>query len=87
MKRVLIASLTACALVVVVLGATTLMTPPVEARPACPKGGPVSNIFCGGIAGIECPGNLVCIDDPRDNCCPQTGGADCGGVCVRRGRR
>jgi len=37
--------------------------------------------FCGGIAGIECPGAGVCVDDPSDDCDPERGGADCGGVC------
>lgn len=40
--------------------------------------------FCGGIAGIECPEkDQVCVDDPRDDCDPQNGGADCDGTCVR----
>jgi hypothetical protein len=37
--------------------------------------------FCGGIAGIECPGGGKCVDDPSDDCDPNNGGADCGGVC------
>jgi hypothetical protein len=40
-----------------------------------------TKIFCGGIAGIPCPGNSVCVDDPDDDCSPPTG-ADCGGMCV-----
>ena len=40
--------------------------------------------FCGGIAGIPCPGGFVCVDDPRDDCDPTKGGADCGGVCVQK---
>lgn len=39
--------------------------------------------FCGGIAGFPCPEGFVCIDDPRDDCDPENGGADCGGICVR----
>lgn len=39
-------------------------------------------IFCGGIAGIQCPAGLECVDDPRDDCSPCRGGADCGGICV-----
>lgn len=39
--------------------------------------------FCGGFAAIPCPEGLVCVDDPRDQCDPATGGADCGGICVR----
>jgi hypothetical protein len=41
-----------------------------------------SGPFCGGIAGIACPGNGQCGDDPSDNCDPNNGGADCGGVCT-----
>ena len=37
--------------------------------------------FCGGFAGIECPGAGACIDDPSDDCDPERGGADCGGLC------
>ena len=37
---------------------------------------------CGGIAGLPCPGMAECVDDPTDGCDPQTGGADCGGLCV-----
>jgi hypothetical protein len=38
--------------------------------------------FCGGFAGIQCPDGLECIDDPNDDCDPNNGGADCGGICV-----
>ena len=38
--------------------------------------------FCGGIAGFPCPGQGKCIDDPSDDCDPNNGGADCGGICV-----
>jgi hypothetical protein len=38
--------------------------------------------FCGGIAGIACPAGQTCIDDPSDDCDPEHGGADCGGICV-----
>ena len=38
--------------------------------------------ICGGIAGLECPSPLICIDDPSDNCDPARGGADCSGICV-----
>ena len=40
--------------------------------------GPVQ---CGGIAGIACPGQGKCVDDPNDGCDPAAGGADCGGIC------
>ncbi len=38
--------------------------------------------FCGGIAGFPCPEGQTCVDDPNDDCDPQNGGADCGGICV-----
>ena len=38
--------------------------------------------FCGGIAGITCPDGYECVDDPNDDCDPDNGGADCGGICV-----
>jgi hypothetical protein len=38
--------------------------------------------FCGGIAGIPCPGFGMCVDDPSDSCDPAHGGADCGGLCT-----
>jgi hypothetical protein len=38
--------------------------------------------FCGGIAGIPCPGSGRCVDDPSDDCSPKTGGADCSGICI-----
>jgi hypothetical protein len=37
---------------------------------------------CGGIAGFPCPKGQVCVDDPRDECDPTQGGADCIGFCV-----
>jgi len=37
--------------------------------------------FCGGFAGIECPGAGECADVPGDGCDPADGGADCGGAC------
>jgi hypothetical protein len=44
----------------------------------CVRSGP----FCGGIASFPCPGVGECIDDPTDDCDPNAGGADCGGVCI-----
>ena len=87
MKKVLLAGLAAAALAVVGLVAVTLTTPSAQAVGCPPANGPITNIFCGELANIECPGNLVCVDDPRDNCCPQLGGADCGGVCAPQRRR
>lgn len=37
-------------------------------------------IMCGGIAGLHCPKNMICIDDPRDYC--RWGNPDCSGFCV-----
>lgn len=39
--------------------------------------------FCGGIAAIQCPEGYSCVDDPTDNCDPNNGGADCGGICQK----
>jgi hypothetical protein len=47
--------------------------------PTCPE---PELTFCGGFAGIQCPSGLECVDDPRDDCSPCRGGADCGGICV-----
>jgi hypothetical protein len=41
--------------------------------------------FCGGFAGIACPGAGSCVDDPSDDCDPERGGADCGGICACSG--
>ena len=38
--------------------------------------------FCGGLAAVPCPAGYICVDDPRDDCDPQRGGADCPGICV-----
>jgi hypothetical protein len=50
-----------------------LPEPPIEEGP-----------FCGGIAGFPCPGAGICRDDPSDDCDPNAGGADCGGICQCR---
>lgn len=42
-------------------------------------------IFCGGIAGVVCPGTLVCVDYPGDDCDPAAGGADCADMCIDPG--
>ena len=41
--------------------------------------------FCAGKLGLECTKNFVCVDDPSDNCVPNLGGADCGGICLPAG--
>jgi hypothetical protein len=38
--------------------------------------------MCGGFGNRPCSGGLSCVDDPSDDCDPQGGGADCGGICV-----
>ena len=38
--------------------------------------------FCGGFGNFSCPAGYTCQDDPNDDCDPQNGGADCGGVCL-----
>lgn len=56
--------------------------------PSCGNGGAATDpacqqkVFCGGIAGIACPGSGTCVDDPSDSCDPKNGGADCGGICT-----
>lgn len=42
---------------------------------------PIKPQACGGIAGIPCPQDQACIDDPRDSCDPEKNGADCPGIC------
>jgi hypothetical protein len=44
---------------------------------------PTEPAFCGGIAGFPCPAGETCVDDPGDDCDPNAGGADCGGMCVK----
>lgn len=39
--------------------------------------------YCGGLIGKPCPDGYTCVDDPRDDCDPENGGADCGGICVK----
>lgn len=45
---------------------------------SCPPAGQ----FCGGIANFLCPEGKTCVDNPDDDCDPNNGGADCGGICV-----
>lgn len=43
----------------------------------------VKDKMCGGFAGFACDvKGQVCVDDPRDDCDPKKGGADCGGLCM-----
>ena len=52
--------------------------------PACDQTGIcVRDKFCGGFAGFSCDvKGQTCVDDPRDDCDPSNGGADCAGLCV-----
>jgi hypothetical protein len=38
---------------------------------------------CGGIAAIPCATGYECVDDPRDDCDPAHGDADCSGICIK----
>ncbi|CAF3449490.1 hypothetical protein SNK03_002421 [Fusarium graminearum] len=52
---------------------------------ACDKPGicaPKKPQSCGGFAGLSCPKGLYCYDDPKDECDPKKGGADCPGICL-----
>lgn len=53
---------------------------PCPPQPQCIPDEMPSNM-CGGIAGLPCPGNGKCVDDPNDNCDPEDAGADCAGIC------
>jgi PrcB C-terminal len=57
------------------------ITTPCNPIPTCVADKPAVP-FCGGIAGIECPGLGTCLDIPLDSCDPNYGGADCGGYCA-----
>ena len=37
--------------------------------------------FCGGFAGLPCPGAGTCVDNPADACDPTKSGGDCAGIC------
>ncbi|KAJ4193562.1 Hypothetical protein NCS54_01282500 [Fusarium falciforme] len=43
---------------------------------------PIKAPSCGGFMGKKCPKGLWCYDDPRDDCDPKKGGADCIGICL-----
>lgn len=66
----------ACATVRCAVGTICEVQP--DGTAACVANGP----FCGGIAAFPCPGAGLCVDDPTDECDPNMGGADCGGVCA-----
>jgi hypothetical protein len=54
----------------------------IDGEAVCTPNAPPTGPFCGGIAGIPCPGAGSCVDDTSDDCDPENGGADCGGVCT-----
>jgi hypothetical protein len=54
---------------------------PCPPLPECVEDEPAPTT-CGGFGGFPCPDKLSCVDDPRDDCDPNNGGADCGGICV-----
>jgi hypothetical protein len=58
--------------------------PPPSARCCVPGQSCIPELpqCCGGIAGLGCPEGQTCVDDPTDQCDPNTGAADCFGVCV-----
>lgn len=68
----------ACAAVLCEAGSTCEV---VDGEAQCTPQEP-SGPFCGGFGGIECPGLGMCLDDPADDCDPENGGADCGGLCA-----
>src|SRR5687768_11044953 len=37
--------------------------------------------FCGGFAGLPCPGSGTCVDNATDGCDPLQGDADCASLC------
>ena len=39
---------------------------------------------CAGFLGLSCPQGQVCTDYPGDDCDPDNGGADCGGICAEQ---
>eukprot|EP00730_Choanoeca_flexa_P000761 TRINITY_DN10326_c0_g1_i2.p1 TRINITY_DN10326_c0_g1~~TRINITY_DN10326_c0_g1_i2.p1 ORF type:complete len:854 (+),score=127.18 TRINITY_DN10326_c0_g1_i2:236-2797(+) len=49
----------------------------------CLKTNPPS---CGGFLGTKCGMDQECVDDPRDECDPVKGGADCPGICCCQGK-
>lgn len=77
MKSFVRAAVGMAILTLLVAGGIVVMNPPTMAA-----GG--GGQFCGGITGTPCPAGFVCVDDPRDNCNPQQGGADCSGICRRK---
>ena len=75
----------AVALVSVLLG----MTGPSWAQESAPPENELLQHLtrsCGGFPGTPCPQGQICLDDPSDDCDPNNGGADCIGICVKKGQ-
>lgn len=55
-----------------------------DALEDCPPGADCGcePVRCAGLLGLSCPLGQDCVDDPRDDCDPRLGGADCWGLCV-----
>lgn len=49
-----------------------------EASLGAEEPGPLA---CGGLLGLACPDKFTCVDDWRDDCDLDNGGADCPGLC------
>ena len=54
----------------------------VDTPESLPEAGPSKKLTCGGLLGGQCPPGMKCIDYPGDGCSPNSGGADCLGMCV-----
>jgi len=67
-----------CAATTCLVGSTCEV---VDGRATCTPNASAGAPFCGGFAGVACPGAGSCVDDPSDDCDPERGGADCGGLC------
>jgi hypothetical protein len=76
MKNTIVRIVSVVALLALIMTVAVVLqwSPDAEAAPGGQR--------CGGIQGLECSNpRQVCVDDPRDNCDPKTGGADCIGIC------
>lgn len=65
----------------------TACGPTAEAQPPDVEEQKKKGEFCGGIAGVGCPEGYTCVDDPSDDCDPNQGGADCGGICQQEPKK
>jgi len=58
------------------------LIPPGVCVPVAPTPPPDLPPFCGTNDNILCPDSFRCVDDPSDECNPETGGLNCKGVCI-----